>query len=115
MKKIENIYTLKPIYDGKPGCIYTGTYMSVDEFWDLLNDFMHGVNELKRFTLRDKIQFAKDADRLWPAAICFLHPEIEGIVGEKTLADVGLYELLEKLQKEDCEESEKSDDEEDEE
>ena len=115
MKKIENIYMLKPIYDGKSGCFYTGTYMPVDELWDLLNDFMYGVDELKRFTLRDKIQFSKDAERLWTAAICFLHPEIEGIVGEKTLADVGLYELLEKLQKEDCEESEKSDDEEDEE
>ena len=64
MKKIENIYMLKPIYDGKSGCFYTGTYMPVDELWDLLNDFMYGVDELKRFTLRDKIQFSKDAERL---------------------------------------------------
>ena len=115
MKKIENIYMLKPIYDGKSGCFYTGTYMPVDELWDLLNDFMYGVDELKRFTLRDKIQFSKDAERLWTAAICFLHPEIEGIVGEKTLFYGELYALLDKLQKEDCEESEKSDDEKDDE
>ena len=116
MKKIENVYTLKPNYDDPTPQrkTYTGTWMPVDEFWKMLNDFYYEIYKGDSWLEQDKV-FIRKADTIYAAAICFLHPEIEGIVGGKTLSDVELYALLDKLQNEDCEESEKSDDEEDDE
>ena len=94
MKKIENVYTLKPNYDDPTPNRRTYT----------------GNSGLEQ----DKV-FIRRANTICAAAICFLHPEIEGIVGGKTLSDVELYALLDKLQDEDCAESERDDEEEDEE
>ena len=59
------------------------------------------------FRIDDPYHFSKEADRLWPVTICFIHPEIEGIVGEKTLSEEELDDLLDKLQDQDCEERKK--------
>ena len=116
MKKIENVYTLKPNYDDPTHQrrTYTGTLMPVDEFWKMLNGFSYEIDSGDSWLEQDKV-FIRNANTIWAATICFLHPEIEGIVGGKTLSDGELYALLDKLQKEDCEESERDDEEEDEE
>lgn len=116
MKKIENVYTLKPNYDDPTPHrrTYTGTWMPVDEFWKMLNGFSYEIDTGNSGLEQDKV-FIRRANTICAAAICFLHPEIEGIVGGKTLSDVELYALLDKLQDEDCAESEKDDEEEDEE
>ena len=116
MKKIENVYTLKPNHDDPTPQrkTYTGTWMPVDEFWKLLNDFSYEIDRGHSWLEQDKV-FIREAETIHAATICFLHPEIEGIVGGKTLSDVELDALLDKLQDEDCAESEKDDEEEDEE
>ena len=117
MKKIENVYTLKPNYDDPTPQrkTYTGTWMPVEEYWQLLNDYLGDLDTANGFRIDDPYHFSMEADRLWPVTICFLHPEIEGIVGEKTISEEELYELLNKLQDEDCEESEEGEEDEDEE
>lgn len=113
MRKIENVYTLKPNYDlVYKTKTYTGTWMSVEEFWELLNDYLEDFDTFNGVVIKNPFQFSVEADRLWPVAICFLHPEIEGIVGEKTMSEEELCDLLDKLEDEDYEESEEGDEDE---
>ena len=48
MKKIENVYTLKPNYDDPTPQrkTYTGTWMPVEEYWKLLYAYLDDFDKM---------------------------------------------------------------------
>ena len=104
MKESKSVYVL---IEEKPGR-YTGTKMQLEELWELigeLRNYLNKENHYWRGPAEDAV-VSRDADCLWLITACMMHPEIEDMVGERTISEDEMEEILDKLITEDCDEEE---------